>query len=101
MKRLAKLPTSRYIFDASEPMPEPQPRFDGWIVQQHEPVRVEHVEQPNIYVERMELVSRIAMAITAVLIASTIVCQLAKRREVASVARVQWGAQLRSSGGAR
>ncbi len=99
MKRLTSLPTSRFIFSASEV----QPVFDSWIVQQSESVSIDHVERPNLYLELMESVSRILVGITVVLIAVTILAQLTKKPEEvpminegsyqAPSQRVQWGAR--------
>lgn len=41
--KLSKIPTDRFIYPSSEGMPEPQPRLDGWIVQQNEPMPVQTV----------------------------------------------------------
>ncbi len=78
MKRLTSIPTTRFVFPASEPV-----------------VTVEHIDQPNLYVELMESASRITMGIAAVLVAATIISQLTKRPEAVPVVseRVNWGAR--------
>lgn len=107
MNRLTTLPTDRFIYPSSEPMPEPQTLLDGWAVQQNEPVQIGAVVRPgeapklrpNLHAELMESLSRIIGIIAVVLVAATIIAQLTKRSELGpegvAVARGQWDGHRR------